>query len=165
MDINKKKWYVEWYFTCLAIIDEFVEERDVRVHRYRKNTGLCSFMRVSMLWGPAIILLHIAFYAAVIASVTFLPIYLFGFGGYGKVIGALVLAIFAIWLFNFVWNEVAAWRYRKRVETRANEPEESNEPQVQAAEPVDKGPSFASLVWSYAVAVKQKVCPTINFNN
>ena len=159
MDINKKQWYVRWFFFCLALIDEFMDKRDWRVSQYRHRADLCSFMRVSLLWGPAVILLHIAFYTAAIASVTYLPVQLFGFGGYGLIIGAIVALTFAVWLAQKVWSTWEDWSWQKQRAEALEAESAANE-----MESTQKEPSFASVVWSYMVAVKQKVCPIINFN-
>lgn len=164
MDLKKQQWYVGWFFTCLAVIDEFMDEREVRVWRHRHGANLCTFMRVSLIWGPFIIALHIIVYGGAIASITYLPVHLFGFGGYAWIIGAIAGLVGTIWLLkiaNRAWN---AMQQRQRDARRGKAFAEMSTVVEPSAEPVDKGSSFASIVWSYAVAVKQRVCPIINFN-
>lgn len=116
-------------------------------------------MRVSLLWGPAIILLNIVFYAAAIASVTYLPIHLFGFGGYGRIIAAIIALIAFIWLSSLAEAAFKDWLYQRKVNRIMREDASATE----VAPTINKGPSFASVVVTYAAATKQKICPTITF--
>jgi hypothetical protein len=165
VDINKKQWYVRWFFFCLALIDEFVNERGWRMNRFEDGVNLCTFMRVSLIWGPLVILLHITFYTGLVATFTYLPIHLFGFGGYVWIIGSVAGVIGALFLVAWVEDVWKIWR-RKRWEAAREARHKALEFPVndRTPEAEKKGPSFVSVVWSYAAAVKQKVCPIIKFN-
>lgn len=165
MNLNKQQWYVRWFFTCLAVIDEFAGDHGDRVYKNRHGASLCPFVRVSLIWGPLIILLHLVVYAGAIVSVTLLPIILFGFGSYITLIAGITGVIAVIWLCKKAEDALKQWRRRVREarwQAAIEAPESDEQPKTEA---VKKGPSFASVLWSYAVAAKQRVCPIINFNS
>ena len=166
MNLKKQQWYVGWFFICLTIIDEFLDDYGHRKYKYYDGANLCTFMRVSLLWGPLIIALHIAIYSAAIASVTYLPVYLFGFDGYGWIIGAIIGVVAVIWLINALDNAWKDWLRQRRYDRQSAKVMAPTAPsETDYMEEIGhKGPSFISVLWDYAVAIKQRICPIINFN-
>lgn len=161
MDLDKRMWYVSWYFLSLAVIDEFFDERGWRTDRYNSGTNLCSFGKVILVWAPTIFLLNVLVYAGLIFVLTYLPIHLFGLTGYGWIIGAIVALIAIVWLASAIteaFNRANSRRFNERINKQSWE-----RSATKLEEPEDKGPSFVAVMWGYLVAAKQRVCPMINF--
>lgn len=172
MDLDKRQWYVTWFFVSLAVLDKFRGRTswDSDLDRYRNGTNLCHFIRVILLWTPLVYGFHILVYGTAIAILTYWPIRLFGFNGYVATIIGIVTFVIVVVAVAFVLqglvNAVAFIRDKQdeRAEERARQESDSDE-DVPAPQParVRQGPSFGEVLWNYLVAVKQKVCPIINF--
>ena len=155
MQLDSSRWFVRWYFWSQGIWDEFSDRSDLwRVEE--KGTNLCHFMRVTLVWAPLVLLLNIAVYGAAIASLTVVPVVLFGFTFYLSLIGALATIALIVWAIK---RDRTTTPERQPLETRTR----ATEPVVEKPR-VGAGPGFWKTLWLYLVAVKAKVCPTITFN-
>lgn len=143
MDLNKRSWYVRWFFWSLGILEEFAE---YPVHHYYDGTNLCHFVRVVFAYTPLALALNLVFYAAAFSVVTVWPVYLFGWGSYfvtlGFVGGVGLLYLVARWL----WNSGRDERTEKVAPPAA-----------------DSEPTLRQVVWEALAAKKRKICPLVRF--
>jgi len=151
MNLNKQSWYVRWFFWSLDILDKFV---GCDTWRYQKGTNLCHFMRVILIYAPLVLVLHLALYGAAIGVVTVLPVYLFGWGSYGKTLGFVAAGV-------FIWFVTQAILERRKI--TGQESIVAQSPKVVQAS--SAGPTFWQVVGEWLRAKKAKVCPLIAFND
>lgn len=161
MELDKRQWYVRWFFWSLTVWDEFKDHGDSS-WRYRNGTNLCHFLRVMLVWCPLVLLLNVAVYGAGVAALTALPIYFWGGTGYAYVVGALAIVVGVIISLNALSRRLKEWERRH---PPAPKPEKKKEPPKVAVPAAPTGPGFWQVVWQYIVASKQKVCPIITFNH
>jgi len=170
MELKKDRWYVTWFFLSLAILDKFWGRRDSyksREWKYEGGTNLCHFMRVTLVWAPLVVLLHLAIYGTAIAVLTIVPMRMLGWSGYRPIlvaIGCLLLAfvgvvlilIFLAWLKDFIGDQLyeadLRWRDKGYSESSEAKPARAN-----------RGPSFIQIWIAHLKAVKQGICPSISF--
>lgn len=164
MELGRRQWYVHWFFWSLEIWNEFLGRYDSSWHYETHGTNLCHFMRVTFVYGPAVIALHILTVVAGVATVTALPIYLFGGTGYawslGTIVGAIVLVVATVYALKFMLT----WRVEQQpaiANVEDSEDEQEDAAPVTATAPA--GPSFLEVVWTWLVSAKQKICPIIKF--
>ncbi|HEX5774856.1 MAG TPA: hypothetical protein VFY28_02755 [Candidatus Paceibacterota bacterium] len=170
MDLDKRQWYVTWFFVSLAVLDKFRGRTwwDSDLDRYKNGTNLCHFIRVILLWTPLVYALHILVYGTAIAILTYWPIRLFGFNGYiATIIGIVTFVVVVVGAAFALQGLVSLLAYirsnqHERAVERAKQESDKDVPAPQPAK-VRHGPSFGEVLWSYLVAAKQKVCPIINF--
>lgn len=156
MTLNERLWYVRLYFWSASICDEFTEG-GMEWRARERGTNLCQFLRVIVVYMPAILLLHVALYGGAITAITAVPIYLMGMVWYFAVAGAVALII----------GIVYAIKWYRRIQLRGaarNEAGTETKPAPVATPQPATSPSFGSIVWQWLVAQKQRVCPLINFN-
>jgi hypothetical protein len=171
MELNNRRWYVTWFYLSLAILDRFQGDRGWgrKEDKYRNGTNLCHFIRVTLVWGPLVLALHLVVYGAAIAVLTIVPIQLFGWSGYFAIIagiagfiGILAGVVFMLWLYEVVKDFIANKRYEARLRRQAEAGDAVSE-EAEESPTEDKGPTFIQLVFANIKAAKQQVCPTINF--
>ena len=164
MELHTNRWYVQWFFLSLRVIDRFTGGNDEYWHAENgMSTNLCQFMRVTLIWAPLVVALNLAVYGLVLSALIFVPLYYFGLDGSLTIYGAILIFFTAVALLAFLfWVAVTltsiirdgsselAYVLRRRKERKA-------------AERTTNGPSFGSLIWQYVVAVKRRVCPIITF--
>jgi hypothetical protein len=157
MELNRSVWYVRLFFWSLRIWGAFRNDD----HRYdvyemeKRGTNLCFFVRVMIVYMPLVLLTHVAFVVAAVASLTVLPIYLFGGINYGW-----LLVVIAVVTCTLKGIGVAERRVAERKHMWVKLMEHERETQ-QATE--SGGPGFFGVLWAYLVATKKKVCPLIVF--
>lgn len=154
MDLNKSKWYVRWYFWSLGICEEFRDNHSLIWNAEKDGTNLCAFMRVILIYAPLILLLHAIVYAAALAVITVLPIWLFGLMSYGLVVGAIALLIILVALAINLVGELLDKR-RTRIDAQ--------EQAVKTTSADATDPSFVRVLGRWVVAKKRKVCPLLTF--
>lgn len=161
MNLDRKSWYVRLFFWALGIWDEFARDYD-SAYEYKNGTNLCHFVRVICFLAPLVLLLHMALLIAAFGTITAMPIYLFGLGGYLSGVTVLVLLV-AIPL-----GIKAGWKYLRRQRdpyAEAVKKASSSAPSVRATSKVKaEGPSAWQILWQWLVTQKKKVCPVISFN-
>jgi hypothetical protein len=59
MELNETSWYVRYYFWAVEVWDAFAGRWPG--YRDKEHTNLCFFIRVTLLWAPLVVLLHILF--------------------------------------------------------------------------------------------------------
>ncbi len=156
MTLNEHLWYVRLFFWSASICDEFTEG-NMKWRARERGTNLCQFLRVIMVYMPAILLLHIALYGSAIVAITAMPIYLIGMVWYFAVVGAIVLIVGIV--------HAIKWYRRMRLRRAArNEARAQARPAPVATPQPATSPGFGSIVWQWLAAQKQRVCPVINFN-
>jgi len=155
MDLNKSKWYVRWYFWSLGICEEFRDHHGLIYQAENRGTNLCAFMRVIFIYAPLILLFHAIVYVAALATITVLPIKLFGLKWYGVGVGAVAgLILLVLLVVNLVMWLLDKW-WLARVNAQGQEAKPTN---TDAA-----SPGFVHVLWQWVVAKKQKLCPLITF--
>ncbi len=173
-----RDWHVAWFRECLKIIDAFTYQTAPPGANYKnysnnravfeKGTNLCHYIRVSAVWGPGIIFLQLLTVSMVMGALFFMPLQVFGLGGYLTSIGVvailatLVFGIYCLvdwaettksgkrlgdWLDRWVGDPIFRADLRTRKYLRFNNRE---------------GVSIWSMVWTFIVTMKQQVCPLIN---
>ncbi len=163
MEFNKNRWYVQWFFLSLRVIDQFSGRDNDSAYRYRAGTNLCHFMRVTLFWAPLVVAFHVALYGLVLAALVLTPLHYFGLIGAAKIYGVILLAIAAVvLLFVGIWgaHEVVVVVDRKLSEASAADQDRRS---LAAAQKTERGPGFFSILWQYAVAIKRRICPIITF--
>ena len=158
MELDRRQWYVRWFFWSLMVWNEFKEDDDSS-WRYRTGTNLCHFLRVMLVWCPLVLLLNAAVYGSGIAVLTVLPIYFYGGVGYAWIIGVIVFVVGLLLAVKFVNRRLSEWSYRRSaMRVRVPQP-----PRAPITAPT--GPTFLEVLLSYIIAVKMKVCPTVTFKS
>lgn len=161
MELNRSFWYVRLFFWSLGIWRAFRED-DYRYDRSRvekSGTNLCFFIRVMVVYMPVVLLLHAAFAAVAVASLTALPIYLFGGITYGWTLTAIAVVIGTIWGVKVALQRAAR---RERTQVKFVEHKQETRPAAEVTE-APRGPGFFEVLWAYLVAAKKKICPSIAF--
>lgn len=163
MELNRNRWYVQWFFLSLRIVDRFTKRNNEFTYKMR-GTNLCHFMRVTLIWSPLIVLLHLALYGLALSALVIVPLHFFGLVGSAKFVGIILSTFVALTaLFFLIWAAVKLTSVFLRGSSSfalvLRERKERAE-----AERAIKGPSFGSMVWQYAVATKRRICPVITFN-
>ena len=163
MNLDRKSWHVRLFFSSHGICDKFTgfdrnwyyDDFDRSWYYDDESTNLCHYVRVILLYAPLVFLAHLIFLAAALYVLILLPFQLFG-TGYWYAIGIIAalaaLAGIAVWFhrrWEFVWS--------KKHEEKTSQPTPEPEP-VKV-----KRPGFFEVLWNYLIAVKQKICPTVNF--
>jgi hypothetical protein len=157
MELDKRQWYVRWFFWSLMLWDEFRE--DETSWQFENNgTNLCHFIRVILVWAPLVVVLHLLVYGSAIAVLTAWPIYLFGFSWYMAALLAIAIVVGAVWGTKRASRKAREWRRTHPITVLR--PTFRRTKTVEAA---PRGPGFFEVLWQYVVAVKSKVCPTITF--
>lgn len=127
MKLSNDAWHVRWFNFVQSQIGDF---------SYSSGTNLCHYMRVTMLWGPLLILLAAGAVGSILWVLVGLPILIFGMWGLPLVwaiIGAFATAVYGI--------VYLIGKY--------------------AAAPVG---SAAYCVYQHARAVKGRFCPLVSFD-
>ncbi len=157
LKLNRDLWHVRWFFWSLSIVDEFFETS--RSYYAEDGTNLCYFMRVTLIYAPIILLLHVILVGIFFFSIITLPIYLFGGVGYGLTVGTIAIIIVGVILLNKFTESLA--EYLKERERRKRE---NSSLKKKDTVKKDKGPSFLKIVGIYIVEKKRKyLCPSITF--
>lgn len=162
MELNRSIWYVRLFFWSLGIWGAF-RDGDYRYDRSyveERGANLCFFIRVMVVYTPLVLLLHAAFAAAAVASLTALPIYFFGGIAYGWTLATIVVVIGTIWGVKVALRRRAAWREHTHV--KFVERKREARPETEATE-TPRGPGFFEVLLAYLVAAKKKICPSIAF--
>ncbi len=165
MELQRKQWFVHWFFVSLAIITRFSDGYmwyDER--RYKDGTNLCHFMRVIFMWAPLVVLLNLTAYVLVLCALIVTPIYMFGVSAYLAIIlglGASVALIIGASIVLMLLGEHARDVEKRRRAARFAKSEQEEGSTAKVEPP--KGPKFSAVVWQYAVAIKHRFCPTLTF--
>lgn len=161
MELNRSVWYVRLFFWSLGIWGAFRDD-DYRYDRSRvekSGTNLCFFTRVMVVYMPLVLLLHAAFATVAVASLTALPIYLFGGIAYGWTLAAIAVVIGTIWGVKVALRRAAR---RERTQVKFVERKQETRPAAEVTE-ASRGPGFFEVLWAYLVAAKKKICPSVAF--
>ena len=144
------------FFWSLGIWQAFrkYDSRYDRGYVEEKGTNLCFFFRVILVYMPLVLLVHGALVVAAIASLTAVPIYLFGARGYGWTVGVTIAVIGTVWGLALC----ARCIYHPKVGFT-----ESRKALIQP-EKTPLPPNFFDVLWAYIVSTKQRICPLIMFN-
>ena len=138
--IDKSRWYVRLFLWFRRIQLKFWHQDPWECDCHEVYTNLCLFIRLLFFTGPLIVLLHVLAYGALLASVTVVPVYFFGWRGCCVPGGLLLL---------FLGVRLAVWWWRAS----------KKEPVLDAHETVEVGPGLWSLLGTRIKASKRKICP------
>lgn len=161
MELDRRQWYVRWFFWSLGIWDEFRDRGDLWWVESR-GTNLCHFIRVTLIWAPLVLLLNALVYAAAFATLTVIPVVYFGSTFYVSLIVAIVAIVGAVW----GTKKLLKHHNRREEAVRRSSPAPTAHvaPETAAFAPAaPRVPGFFAVLWMYLVAAKRKICPTINF--
>jgi hypothetical protein len=162
MELERRQWFVRWFFWSLGIWNEFTE-RDDSWRMKRRGTNLCHFIRVTSVWAPLVLLLHLAVYGAAISALTLVPIALFGFTFYISLIVAIATVVLVVWASKrYMAYQRSRAAHKAYTATSTAAPATEAKP-VEKAPPAPRPPGFFETLWAYIVAIKRKVCPMISF--
>ncbi|HET8575075.1 MAG TPA: hypothetical protein VFM02_02785 [Candidatus Paceibacterota bacterium] len=148
MELKRDRWFVRWFHYSSLICDEFFHEGRGSRHRIKDGISLCIFTSTIFL-GTVIAFLHAVLYLTTIAVLTAFPIYLFGATHY-----LIAVAILAIVCFLGA-KIILHLEKKKKLAAKAKEI-------VVVKQKRESG--FVDLLWQYAKATKEKVCPIIYFD-
>jgi hypothetical protein len=171
MELQKRQWFVHWFFISLAVISRF--RGDYSSYwteiRYRDGTNLCHFIRVILVWAPLIVLLNVSACGLVLAALIAAPIYLFGVTSYLAVIFGLIAIVcvgVGVSFVGFLIQLSVSYLKRRAREKRLSKmlAEGDSTEKVEVPE-VPKGPTFGAVLWQYAVATKHRFCPNLTFKS
>ena len=157
MELDKRQWYVRWFFWSLMVWDEFRETDSS--WKFENGTNLCHFIRVMLVWCPLVLLLNATVYGSGIAALTALPISLYGGVGYAWVVGIFTFVVGLVLVMKSVSRRLGKWKHRRPVVHKSEKKKVT--PKVAAA---PTGPGFFEVLWKYIVGLKKKVCPIITCN-
>lgn len=146
MVLDSQKWYVRLYFWSLEILEEFLDNG--YDWRHNSGTNLCHFLRVILIYMPAVVLINLSIVVSAFYVLTLWPIHLFGFWSYVWSIAAIAALSGLIWLY-----------VRKKRKELAR-------PKTQMAKKMEgkDSPTFTRLVWEGVKSTKRKVCPILSFS-
>lgn len=154
MSLDIKYWWVRWYLWSLYVYSA-ARHDEYMYSRFSKMTNLCFFMRVSLVYGPLILISHLALIGLFFAAFFLVPWQLFGLG-YLKFIGILVsgmtfvagLIYFCSVLFPRMVRSAAdvAVSVKDVCANAINNPKPTN---------------FAVICIQYLRSVKERSCPLI----
>lgn len=163
MNLDRSKWYVQWFFWSLGIWDEFTENNRV-AQCEETGTNLCFFIRVMLVWAPLVIMLHLAVFALIIYALTAYPILRFGGSRYGWGIGAILTL--ALMIFGISWvRGLRGKRSRREYQRRYRDNWDAPAPTLQTRQhPVETSPSFLKVLLEWVAAKKKLICPGITFH-
>ena len=135
---------------ALDIMEGFTDG-DYPSHRFERGTNLCHLVRLTVIYMPLIIALHLAFAAWAIYALLVYPIMIFGAGGYFGFLGITTLATAAIVGVVILINRLR--RERRRVHAPAPPAEK------------DTGPGWWEIAFTWLAARKEKICPPVRFSD
>ena len=164
MNLNRNVWYVHLFFWSLGIWGAF-RDNDGRYDCSRmedRGTNLCFFVRVLVVYMPLVLLLHVVFAGVLVASLTVLPVYLFGSIAYGWTLASTAVVVGTFWGVGVALRYAKHAARRKPAQVKVVELKHEEKLAPKAAE-APKGPSFFEVLWAYLVAAKKKICPLITF--
>ena len=155
MTIEKNTWHAKLFFWSLRVLRKFRDGQDWNKEVLEKDllkngTNLCEYIRITFLWMPLVVLLHVVFYGMIVAAFLVVPIALFGVKSYlkttGTFIGAGIAIIIILISIVFICEQFSfhiAPRIRK----------------------VKRGEfsGFAKVFSEWVKAKKERVCPIVQF--
>ncbi len=154
--LRKEDWKARAFFWALDIVDEFTMREGSS--RHCEATNLCYFVRVITVYLPLILALHVALVGAAVYVALVSPWALFG-GIVWTVVWSLVATV--IVYVKWAHPRISDWRFNRSLGRGKKLSDEGNE--IDASEKLARGPSLWSLMWTWMCAMKQRVCPMIQF--
>lgn len=158
MELDRRQWYVRWFFWSLMVWDEFREDATAW-YCERNGTNLCHFVRVTLVWAPLVVALHLFVYGSAIAVLTAWPIYLFGIKWYMAALLAIALVVVMVLGAKRVSRKAGEW---KRTHSMTVSRLTLSRTRADKSTP-SRGPGFFEVLRQYVAAVKSRICPAITF--
>ena len=156
MELNPNQWHVKFYFWCLDVWDAFQES-----HTNRNRSNLCQYIRTIFVWMPLALVANIGFWLYTFYVLIYFPLTHFGVVGSGKGYGTIALICGAISLYFYLKAKLKERREEQQLAADLAAGVSSSG--SRHFEEEEKSPGFIEVIWLYLVAMKQKVCPTIEF--
>lgn len=160
MQLNLESWHVRLFFWALGIWDEF-RNKDSRQIFVRKQTNLCHYVRVLLVWMPFVLSIHAALVAGIIWTFIILPINLFSITGYGWTIAVIIGLTVVVFAIVYFLKMLGWFLYLMRV-ARGKRLEVERKKRLEVERP-DTGPGFWEVLKTWMKAKKARMCPIINF--
>lgn len=164
-----RDWHVGWFRESLKLIDTFTHQESWRgnVDRFKGGTNLCHYVRVSALWGPGILFLHLLTLSLIMGAVFFMPLKAFGVLGY--ILMWFIVAFAAGFVFGLIkfveWADstslgrrIGDWLENALLQP-ARDVRHATAEKLTFRSP--EGVSFWSMVWTNIITLKHQVCPLI----
>jgi uncharacterized membrane protein len=156
MELNRNQWHVKFYFWCLDVWDAFLE-----TYTDRHQSNLCQYIRTIFVWMPLAFAMNVGLLLYALYVLFYYPLTRFGVIGSFKGYVTVTLIVGTIYLFFYMKKKRAErlreqrWAHERATDVNSNDDE--------AEEKEKRGPGFIEVIWLYLVAMKQKVCPMIEF--
>jgi hypothetical protein len=96
MFIQKDHWLSRLFFWALGICDEFTGGQEELRCSEKGATNLCFLTRVIFLYLPLVLAIHLVTFSAALGALFFVPVMLFGWGGYGTGVAWVIACIVAL---------------------------------------------------------------------
>ena len=155
MDLDITKWYVRFFFWSLSVWIKFWDNYDNADHYKRAGTNLCHAIRVTFVWMPLVLMLHVALVLSAAFVLIFLPLHYFEWTLYLpaiKVAGligiGILIIIIAVALFAMLINVIG--------EREARSPKKEEEP---------RDPSIWKIMRTWLADKEKGLCRLIAFHN
>jgi hypothetical protein len=158
VELNPNLWHVKLYFWSLDVWDAFQE-----THTDRHRSNLCQYIRTILVLMPVALVVNICFWLYLLYVLIYYPVTRFGVVGTGTCYLVVALMTGVSWLRSRMKEKRAKRRHDERSTypqaTRVSSSDTTDDEQG------DRGPGFIEMVCVYLVAMKQKVCPIIEFKS
>lgn len=159
MTINTRSWHYRLYVFMLQWCKAWNGHDDYYYEPRLKNIGLCSYMRMILLWGPLVILTNVVPLGMTIAALFLFPIAANGFVGVAWLLGIILLPF----VLMYAWIRLTSWLENRYPDapTKNQNDGEIKTGNIHDQEKVEPSTGFMSLLWSYLVSFKTKICPVL----
>ena len=159
MKLNKSSWHYKMYAFNSQMFAAWTMEPDFHSYPYDgKIIGLCPYMRMIILWGPLVFLCNLAPWIAAVAAFIVLPVVTIGVSSQLTVVATIVGVVIAASLFfagvQYVGDRYIFAKKLKRKQRR-----------IDAENSVTPPETFWSLLVSYIMSLKTKVCPVLEIDD
>lgn len=151
METNNSQWYVKWFKWNCAVLDRFWSRDVPRIYQFQNGTNLCHFFQV-LFWGTVVQIASVAAWAFAVFTFLIMPWVLFSALSVIITVGVIVGILAA-----FIAVVAVAVGIKDAKEWVVLKTQQALNPEPGAA------PKFYQVAWQYAVGVKKKFCPTIQF--
>ncbi|MBM3256573.1 MAG: hypothetical protein FJZ04_03870 [Candidatus Moranbacteria bacterium] len=140
------------FFGALGICETF-NDRGYYTWKFRDGTNLCHYCRVVFFYVPLIFVAQILLWSVVACTAFFLPVFFWGFMGWGKFVLVIICAIVSVTGGFWLSGKIQTWRYERRQRKMHAEPKPSGHP------------SQIEIAKEWVLAKKSKICPEIRFTH
>ena len=148
--IDKNSWHYKWYVIASQLNAKWQGKDHYLDYPLNKQTGLCPYMRMILMWGPLAILSNLVPIGAVVAVFLYLPASAMGWMG----IVWLLFYIFTVFACIGSIGLLVNWRARYKEKNKKSNLEKQH-PDYEAPE------TGRTLLVKYATTFHTKICPML----